>query len=240
MLATGCVQKVASVEESRNDDLTGNSQDTTLTPGDSLLVFWMFTDRIANNAALTEIKPVFPDESDAVITFISSLPGYPNTNRRASMERRNAPTSVNYFAAGNGGEAYNSAQMRGIQVKQPFRGENGENEMIFHLPTTGFSGIQFSIAAMDEGAARSLVFDYSIASGNPVWVTTGIAGQAGIQSLTTGEFQRYVLDFSAIPNANDNPDFKVRIRFHVTDGTEENGSRVTFNNVALHGRSIAS
>jgi hypothetical protein len=122
--------------------------------------------------------------------------------------------------------------MRGLQVRQPFALNGFENTMIFHLPATGYRNVLFSFAVMDEGAAEGLVVDYSVASGDPIWQTTGLsASEIGLKEV----YQPYEIDFSQIPAVNNNPDFKIRIRFQVNDGSADAGHRVTFNNIALEG-----
>lgn len=207
------------------------------TPGtEALVYFWFFGGDIANNVELERVNATFPLNTQAHISFISALPGYPNTGRKASMERRNSPTDLNYRPQGNGGRPFQAEEMRAIQVRSPFTGPNGENTMVFHVPTTGFKDIKFALAAMDEGSAEALVFDYSVSAGG-AWTTEGLAQP--VQSLTTNEFKIFRLDFSSIEAANDNADFKVRVRFEGPNLEEDNGTRVTFNNVSVDGVSLA-
>jgi hypothetical protein len=83
-----------------------------------------------------------------------------------SMERRNAPTDINYHQWANNNIPYDESDMRGLQVRQPLADNNNQNTMIFHLPTTNVAGIEFHFAAMDEGAADRLVIDYSVTTGS--------------------------------------------------------------------------
>jgi hypothetical protein len=64
--------------------------------------------------------------SNGVINYQSCLPGYPypigDPNRnKASMERRNSPTTINYRPEANGNVAFAAADMKGLQIKQPFQ-----------------------------------------------------------------------------------------------------------------------
>lgn len=146
------------------------------------------------------------------------------------MERRNMPTEINYRTVGNSGKAYNESEMRALQVRQPFRGDGGENTLIFHLPTTDAKDILFSFVAMDEGAANQLVIDYSVEAGSVNWTTTGLTES---RLALRDQYQLYTIDFTDIMEANNNPDFKIRIRFDGDDMTLSNGDRVTFNNISL-------
>jgi len=206
-------------------------------PPDTLLkYFWYFSHEIPNNTPLETLNATYlSDEKNAYIQYHSSLSGYPfNENhenwRQASMERRNMPTNLNYRTVGNNGKAYDEDEMRGLQVRQPFRGDAGENTLIFHIPTTDSEEIVFSFTAKDEGAADQLIVDYSVSPDEPAWNSSGIENP--IFELSE-DYGLYTIDFTDITEVNDNPDFKIRIRF---DGEEINfneGNRVTFNNISV-------
>ncbi len=203
----------------------------------SLIYFWIFDASLPNNAPLEIIDAPYGLVGGGQITYHSALSGYPfdpdHPNwRKASLERRNSPTPLNYRPEGNSGLSYENSNMRGIQVKQPFTGDGGENIMILHMPTTDFEDVVLKFAAKDEGAADNLVVDYSIASGAPQWITTGLNNP---NPNLTDEYQLYVFDFTGISGADNNPDFKVRVRFDGSDMSADEGDRVTFNNISLEG-----
>jgi hypothetical protein len=208
------------------DGQMGSAPEST----DRLLTgFFHINDAVANNMPLTQLNASFPATSGARIEFKSALAGYPFTSthplwRKASMERRNEPTALNAFPSVMTGST------RGLQIRQPFRGDAGENELVLHLPTTGMSGIRFAFAVMDEGAAEQLIIDYSTVAGEPVWTTTKL--NRSVYSLSD-EYQRFVVDFTFIAEADGNPDFKIRIRFAGRDMSADAGNRVTFNNLSL-------
>ncbi|RZJ71961.1 putative Ig domain-containing protein [Flavobacterium sp.] len=202
--------------------------------------FWWMSNSIANNQPLTTLDSSYEVLGNTSITYSSSLAGYPFTNsnplwRKGSMERRNSPTPINYRPEANNDAAYIPGQMRGIQITQPFQNNGLENTMVFNLPTTGFKNIKFSFAAMDEGAASGMILDYST-SETPTWISTNITSAL---ALTTGTYQLFETDFSTITSANDNANFKIRIRFTGADMTLDNGNRVTFNNIALDGTQMS-
>jgi len=238
-----CVDTLdTGVDETSGSDGDENGETTPPPAAEAeLIYFWFFDGDLANNTELETIDATFPsEENEAFIEFISALEGYPNTNREASMERRNRPTDINYRAEGNNNVDFEDAEgdMRGVQVRDPFTGPNGENTMVFHLPTTGFEDVVFSLASKDEDAADGLIFDYSVTDGDPEWITGGLDNSQIFQDLETDEYQLFELDFSGLEAANDNPDFKIRLRFDVADGEANEGDRVTFNNVALDGNAI--
>jgi hypothetical protein len=207
-----------------------------------LIHFWYFDGTIPNNVPLTELDATYSLVSEpSKIEYHSALAGYPfDSNhpnwRKASMERRNAPTPINYRPIANNGLPYNADLMRGVQVKQPFTGDGGENTMFFHLPTTGYEEIIFSFAALDEGAAESLIIDYSVQE-DPFWITDGM--QQSVFPLADN-YLLFTVDFSPegsnISSADDNPHFKIRIRFDGDNMDADDGDRVTFNNISLDGK----
>jgi len=205
---------------------------------EELAYFWFFGNDVPNNTELEFINPVFPEDTDATLEFMSSLEGYPDTDRRGSMERRNRPTELNYRPDGNQDIQFEDSEMRGIQITQPFEGPNGENTMIFHMPSVGFENLLFSFAAKDEGAAEGLFIEYSVSADNPEWTNELLSESDSYKPLMTDQYQLYFVDFSDIEEAANNEHFKVRIRFDVPNGEAEDGNRVTFNNVALEGNEV--
>ena len=201
-----------------------------------VISYWFFDTTLANDTPLDSIMPVFSRTENPVLTYRSSLWGYPFDEdhefwRMASLERRNAPTDINYYPGLNNDISFEDSGMRGIQVRQPLAADGDENTLVFHLPTTGHTGIELRFAAMDECAASALLIDYSVSGGEPEW-TNGLEDGRMVIDRT---YRLYHLDMSTVEEAGDNPDFKVRIRFDADDMYASEGNRVTFNNFSLHG-----
>ncbi len=205
----------------------------------TLLSFWYFNDDLPNDTPLNEISPYFTIIDSAMLTFHSSLPGYPFDQmdplwRMASMERRNKPTPLNYRPDANNNMPYNENMMRGIQIKQPFLGSAGENKLIFHLPTKNFKNILFRFAAKDEGAVEKFLVDYSFTENQENWIKTELSmDNQDVESY----YNLYSFDFTHIPQANNNPHFKLRIRFEGHNMESNQNNRITFNNISLEGES---
>jgi hypothetical protein len=207
-----------------------------------VIAYWFFGRDLPNNTPLGSIKPLYGKFDNTLLTYSSSLEGYPFNPeheywRKASLERRNAPTDINYIQDMNDDIPYNDSEMRGIQVKQPFATDSRENIMIFHLPTTGYEDIEFRFAAMDEGAAESLIIDYSTTGDVPEWTDAEL--EINTLALTTA-YKFYLLDFSFLEEAGNNPDFRIRLRFDGIDLLADDWNRVTFNNFSLHGNLSAT
>lgn len=201
-----------------------------------LIHFWHFDVTLPNDIELINIPATFSNiGSSGTIRYESALSGYPETERNAALERRNQPTAINYRPEGNGGLSYVEVadSMRAIQIKEPFTGDAGANTLFLDLPTTDHERVVLTFATMDEGAVLGLRFDYSVVSGTPQWISAGMISDQIEKSLVNGEYLPVEVDFSEIASVNNNPDFKVRIRFDVLDGTRNEGDRVTFNNFAL-------
>lgn len=200
-----------------------------------LRYFWYFGTDLPNDKPLSTIPATLALSHPAGIRFESALDGYPFDSshpswRKASMERRNSPTELNYRSDGNAGRPFDADAMRGIQVRQPFRGDGGENTVIFDVPTTGLQNVVFRFAAMDEGAADALFIDYSTARDGVEWTTAGL-GASRLELSKT--YQMFEVDLRDIDTAEDNPDLKIRVRFDGRDMSADRGNRVTFNNISL-------
>ena len=202
----------------------------------ALLYFWMFDSSMPNNTPLEYLDASHSLINEASIEYHSALDGYPfydgHANwRKASMERRNRPTELNYRPEGNLGRPFETSNMRALQVRQPFTGDGGENTMIFHVPTTSIDEyFLFTFAAKDEGAADELIIDYSTSSGEPNWTSSGL--EESRLSLDD-EFNKYAIDFSNANDVADNENFRIRIRFDGPNMSADNGNRVTFNNISF-------
>jgi len=204
------------------------------------LYFWMMDTAIVNDTPLTSINSTFEKTTEGVLQYQSCLVGYPfdssNPNwRKASMERRNSPTPLNYQPAVNGNLDYDNSNMRGIQIKQPFRNGGLENTLIFNFSTSGYEDIKFAFAVLDEGAATGISIDYATNAGSPNWTATGLLPNS---YAITNNYQRIETDFSSIIAVNDNPNFKVRLRFTGPNMTADTGERVTFNNISVEGKAV--
>ena len=203
-----------------------------------LLHFMVFDSSLPNDTPFETLAFTYSNIQHAFIHYYSALEGYPFNEdhplwRKASMERRNAPTSINYLPEGNYNIAYADVDMRGLQVRQPFRVNDRENTMVFHLPTILHNNLLFAFAAKDEGAADQLIIDYSITEGEPQWLTEGLQQT---ELILAANYQLYQIDFKDVPGAGNNPNFHIRIRFDGSDMGADDGDRVTFNNFSLHGK----
>jgi hypothetical protein len=201
------------------------------------IYFWVFDGTIANNTPLTSFNSTFEVATDGVIAYQSCLAGYPFDNtspnwRKASMERRNNPTDINYIPEANNNVPFATANMRGIQIKQPFTNNGLENTMVFSISSLGYKDLKFVFAAINELAADALVIDYSVSNGSPIWITTGLSASEFVLSL---EYQLFTVDFSNVAAADNNANLKIRIRFTGSNMTEDAGNRVTFNNISVQG-----
>ncbi|WP_353850637.1 T9SS type A sorting domain-containing protein [Flavobacterium sp.] len=151
------------------------------------------------------------------------------------MERRNSPTDINYIPEANSNIPFATSNMRGLQIKQPFQNGTNENAMIFNVSTVGYKDIKFAFAAKNELAADAITVEYSTVSGTPSWTSAGLAQTS---YPLTAAYQLFNVDLSAIVEAENNADFKVRLRFTGANMTEDLGNRVTFNNISVKGVSL--
>lgn len=223
----------------RVDWIDNQMGEPPVVPEVSTLHFWYFSNDMPNNTPLETLSATFSHAESGEIRYESSLSGYPFEEghpdwRSASMERRNQPTPLNYREEANQNQPYDEGEMRGLQVRQPFLADAGENTMIFRLPVLGqeYEQYQFAFAAMDEGAADALIIDYSTTSGTPQWETTALDEN---RFDLFGSYNLYEITFSNGEEISGNPDFRIRIRFDGEDMPADAGDRVTFNNISFDG-----
>ncbi len=202
---------------------------------EQLLYFWFFGSSIPNDEPIQKLSPTF-QVGYADLSFTSCLPGYPFHSshvlwRKSSMERRNAPTRINYVPKGNKDITYEQAPMRGIQIRQPMRYQQSDNTLILSFSTVGFHRITLRLAAMDEGAAHQLKIDY----GNPAIADT--FSSIGLPPFfpVTSAYSQVEVPFGSIPMSSNADSFLVRIRFVGNHMTEDKGKRITFNNISVTG-----
>ncbi|WP_166426964.1 CotH kinase family protein, partial [Flavobacterium psychrotolerans] len=202
------------------------------------IYFWMMDNAIVNGAQLTSLNSTYKLLTDGVIQYQSCIVGYPFISGnpsfgKASMERRNLPTNINYRPEANNNIVYSAGIMKGLQIKEPLQSGGLENTMIFNFSTAGYKKIIFSFAAINELTnASAISIDYAINSGTPVWITSGLTATS---LPLTATYQLFQNDFSTITTVDNNPDFKVRLRFTGSNMTADTGARVTFNNIAVDG-----
>jgi hypothetical protein len=207
------------------------------------IYFWMMDGTMPNNLPLETLNTTFKaGTTDGVIQYTSCLTGYPFTSaspswRHASMERRNSPIDINYLPEANGNLTFANSDMKGLQIKEPLATGGLGNTMVFNFLTTGYKDIKFSFAAINELTnATGILIDYSINAGTPVWLTTGLASS----TLTlTSAYQLFNVDFTSVTGVSNNANFKVRLRFTGANMEVDNGNRITFNNIAVHGTELS-
>lgn len=204
-----------------------------VTPQSETIYFWMMDNNIVNDTPLQSIDATFEESGTASLVFNSCLVGYPFASghpswRKASMERRNSPTELNYRPEANDNIPFANVSMRAIQVKQPFQNNGFENNMQFNFSTLGYKSIKFAFAAKDEGAADAIIVEYALNYLSPVWVP--------LDTFSIGaNYALFESDLTGILAANNNPNLAIRLRFSGTNMTADDGNRVTFNNISVEG-----
>ena len=207
------------------------------------IYYWMMNSTIANNLPLETLNTTYKTgTTDGVIQYQSCLEGYPFVStdvanwRKASMERRNSPTDINYIPLANNNLPFATSDMRGLQIKEPLQKDGLENTMIFSFSTSGQKDIKFSFAAINELTnATAIVVDYAVNAGSPVWITSGLTSSS---LPLTNAYQLFNIDFATITAVNNNANFKIRLRFIGANMTKDTGDRITFNNIAVYGTQV--
>ncbi|HSD14306.1 MAG TPA: CotH kinase family protein [Flavobacterium sp.] len=229
-----------TITPTANITLRANFVPTTSTTTPRIVYFWTMNTDIPNDTPLTSLASTFPytPTGKGTIQYQSSLSGYPFTSsspnwRKASMERANNPTPLNYYAEVNNNIAYAYSNMRGLQVRPPFQSGSLQNTMIFNMSTLNYKDIKFAFAIISEvDAPTGITLEYATNAGTPVWTTAGMTTSAFPISST---YQRVEADLKTIPTVNNNANFKIRLRFTGPNVTADNEKKVIFNNISLEG-----
>lgn len=223
----------------RVDWIDSQMGDPPAIPETETIHFWTFDDELPNDKPLESLEPTYSSTLNGSLEYNSSLSGYPfdadHPNwRKASMERRNMPTPLNYRPELFNEDEYEDDRMRAVQIRQPFEQDGERNELIFHLPTDNrdYQGFLFRFAAKDEGAADEILLEYSAGENTSAWSSSGLSQSA---FELTSEYQVFEADLSNVAEIENNPDFKLRIRFNGTDMTADEDNRVTLNNISFDG-----
>ncbi|AXY74356.1 hypothetical protein D3H65_10370 [Paraflavitalea soli] len=146
--------------------------------------------------------------------------------------------SLAYIAGGSSANDYQNGTGQNFNV-QNLNARNGDASgnhlrinnpigatLIFSLPTTGFQDVVLKYATRRSGSgAGTQEIAYTVDGTNYTLFTT-VAPNNGDPTLQT-------FDFSAIPAADNNPHFKVRVTFLLGSGGEVGNNR--FDNVTLEG-----
>ncbi len=206
-----------------------------------IIHYWLMDESMSNNTPLENMATTYTTMvSDGLIEYHSCLAGYPFSEnhpnwRKASMERRNSPTSLNYSPDANNGMPYGSF-MRGLQIKQPFQDNGRENIVNFSFSTEGYEDIRLTFAVKDEGAAEAIIAEYWDTASNQ-WTSDFLPN--AIYDITPS-YKLVEIDFSNVTDAGNNPNFQCRLRFDGTDMTTDNGNRVTFNNISVSSKTTVN
>jgi hypothetical protein len=146
------------------------------------------------------------------------------------MERRNAPTSVNFRSGAVNQPTPEAAGMRGLQIRQPFVTPFGRNELWFHFPDGNTAGHQFSFAVRDEGAVSRIRVEYAANAGDPQWKTAGLSQ---FVFALQPDWQRIQVNLAHLTELDYNPHLRLRILFEGDFLADDNDSRVVFNNFSM-------
>jgi hypothetical protein len=206
-------------------------------PESELLYFWTFDSDLPNNHPLEYVEPTYALGDFGRIEFQSALVGYPFFQnhplwRKASMERRNRPTSLNYFPEGNSGTPYSEADLRALQIRQPFVVDSRRNELYLHFSTEGYRNIEVGFAVMDEGATEEIHFELEKLNEQGNWTSLPFDFEPVI---LTDEYQLVQWDFHLVEEVNNHPSVRLNITFSGEDLHLDAGNRTTFHNFTVHG-----
>ena len=162
---------------------------------------------------------------------------YWNFNNTATEQNLITPTisignaqltySGNYFDAVEEGSSLNARN--NDETGSALRLRNPSGDFLLKMPTTGYRDVIFTFASTrTNNGPQVQKISYSLDGVN--FITTGLENtQLGIATT----FNAYQYNFTAIPEANDNPNFIIKFTFEVNADLDSGNSR--FDNITLDG-----
>lgn len=195
---------------------------------------WIFDNSIPNNTSLTTLSPYHSTSVSGLLTqYIPAMDLSNNAHETEGiMDRVNDPTLLNFpLLLGVKPES----EIRGIRVRNPSLverdGEFHESSLVFHLPTSALYNPRFSFAAKrTANGQNSLRIDYSVTP-DTIWIPYSHS----TKTYTLSEkYYLYSFSFSGLADVDNNPHFRVRIKFGGPNTTGNSGN-VRFNNIVFSG-----
>lgn len=177
----------------------------TVEPNGSLLYYWHF------NTLET------PEDVTSIDADYSLVPGvvgsFSYTNPVAGQRDMDAYDTGSLLNAQMG-----EGSGKAVRVRNP----STDRTLDFYVPTNMASGIHFTYTTQrsNQGAQEN-IFSYSVDGIN--FITAGLTPNV---ILVTTSYVVYSLDFSAIPEANDNPNFRIRMAFNGSTANTTGSSRI--------------
>jgi|LakMenEpi03Aug12_release.lakeMendotaPanAssembly.Ray.scaffolds.fasta_scaffold41541_5 hypothetical protein len=177
----------------------------TFEPSGSLLYYWHF------NTLET------PEDVTSIDADYSLVPGvvgsFSYTNPVAGQRDMDAYDTGSLLNAQMG-----EGSGKAVRVRNP----STDRTLDFYVPTNMASGIHFTYTTQrsNQGAQEN-IFSYSVDGIN--FITAGLTPNV---ILVSTSYVVYSLDFSAIPEANDNPNFRIRMAFNGSTANTTGSSRI--------------
>lgn len=201
------------------EDVTVLLQGTSEEPISALLYYWHFND-LTTASDVTEI--------DADFTLLAGFTGKfeytdPIEGER-DIDRFSPGTNLNIqmgVAVGSGARVRNPAATRSL---------------VFDVPTTGAENIVFTYAIQrSNNGSQTNTIEYSL-DGGVTFITVGLTDN--VQPVADVEvWQLLTYDFTPVTGANNNPDFKIRIRFEDINAANPSGNN-RYDNITLTGNVV--
>lgn len=177
----------------------------TVEPSGSLLYYWHFN---------TLETPQDVIAIDADYSLVPGVVGYFSYTNPVEGQRD--------MDAFDNGSLLNAQMGEGAGKAVRVRNPSTARSLDFFVPTNFASGITFVYTTQrsNQGAQEN-IFSYSIDGVN--YTSAGLS--PNIIQVTTA-YVTYSLDFSGIPEANDNPNFRIRVSFNGSTDNTTGSSRI--------------
>ena len=200
---------------------------------DDLLTYWIFTEDLPAETPLDTIPAHYSKMEGAFLEY-SALKPQSSESELGILDMVDDPTSLNYKNSRFNDIRYKDANITGIRSMNPTKSGETERVLLFNVPTNGYEINRFVFAARRTSKGpKSLIIETNTSGELDEWSRNGL--EKSEYSLFE-TYSMYILNVAGVIDSENNPDFRLRIRF---SGEEEyrisRDGNVRFNHFSIHG-----
>ncbi|UAY51130.1 beta strand repeat-containing protein [Ferruginibacter albus] len=150
-----------------------------------------------------------------------------------SMDFATVSSTTGYYDSQSSTAGGLNAQNSDVDGKS-LRVRNPVNDLIITAPTTGYKTITVSYAVEASSAANAaLVNTISYTTDGTTYTSANLANSTYTIGAIDPAYELHTFDFSSIPAANNNPNFKIKITF--SNGNTNTSGNDRFDNLTVQG-----
>ncbi|MCC5943110.1 MAG: T9SS type A sorting domain-containing protein [Balneolaceae bacterium] len=200
---------------------------------DDLLHYWIFTETLPEATSLDTIDSHFSKIGTAFLEY-KREGSLSVDNGLGILDRVDDPSSLNFKSSRFNDLIYNDAEITGVRARNPTVSDDSESTLILHTPSNHHEIKQLIFAARrTPNGPKKLLLETNVSGNGDDWTGDGLEHTEFALFET---YSLYTVNLNGVAGAENNPDFRLRIRFA---GDAEyragNNGNVRFNHFSIHG-----